>query len=90
MGDILIAVNPYEMLPLYSASDRQAYRLDEPVIKNGNALSQMPPHVYYLADRCYRSAVVDKLSYSLIASGESGAGKTESIRQIMNFIAGAY
>lgn len=79
VANILIAVNPYKDIPqLYSA----------PTIKNyqGKSLGQMPPHVFAVADKAFRDMKVLKQSQSIIVSGESGAGKTESTKHLLKYL----
>ena len=45
-----------------------------------------PPHVYAMADRVHRALTSEKLNQSVIVSGESGAGKTETCKAIMKFL----
>ena len=47
----------------------------------------LPPHVYGVADDTYRSMIRDHANQSVIISGESGAGKTESTKLILQYIA---
>ena len=75
-GTVLHALNPYKQLPsLYDEETRDAYR--------GKALGVMPPHVYAVADRARRMIISEKKDQSIVVSGESGAGKTESCRAIV-------
>eukprot|EP00053_Salpingoeca_punica_P018641 m.183565 g.183565 ORF g.183565 m.183565 type:complete len:1283 (-) comp17476_c0_seq4:480-4328(-) len=76
---ILIAVNPYKPLPLYGPEIIKQYA--------GQPMNKLPPHVYAVADRCYRSLKGSKRNQSIVVSGESGAGKTESCKHIMRFLA---
>jgi myosin-6 len=79
VANILIAVNPYKDIPqLYAA----------PTIKNyqGKSLGQMPPHVFAIADKAFRDMKVLKQSQSIIVSGESGAGKTESTKHLLKYL----
>ena len=74
MANILIAVNPYnDIKNLYSSSTIKSYE--------GKSLGTMPPHVFAIADKAFRDMKVVKQSQSIIVSGESGAGKTESTKE---------
>lgn len=78
-ANILIAINPYCVIPnLYSSQTIQAYR--------GRSLGTMPPHVFAIGDKAYRDMKVLKQSQSIIVSGESGAGKTESTKYILKYL----
>lgn len=77
-GYILTAVNPYRKLPLYTDDVLEAYR--------GKAIGSLPPHVYAIADRAYRSMKADRQSQSILISGESGAGKTETSKIVMQYL----
>lgn len=80
VGPVLLAVNPYKPLPeLYSDEQMDSYR--------GRALGVMPPHVFALADRARRMILSERRNQSVVVSGESGAGKTESCRAIVNYLA---
>ncbi|XP_052213073.1 unconventional myosin-VI-like isoform X2 [Dreissena polymorpha] len=78
-ANILIALNPYAKIPhLYNSETRHAYK--------GKSLGTMPPHVYSIADKAFRDMKVNKMSQSIIVSGESGAGKTESTKYILKYL----
>lgn len=79
-GTVLLAVNPYKVLDgLYSEERMDSYR--------GRALGVLPPHVYAIAERARRAIATDKTEQSIVVSGESGAGKTESCRAIVEYLA---
>ncbi|PIO55455.1 hypothetical protein TELCIR_23158, partial [Teladorsagia circumcincta] len=79
VANILISINPYEEIDgLYSIDTIKKYR--------GKSLGQMPPHVYAVADKAYREMRRNKESQSIIVSGESGAGKTESQKAILRYL----
>ncbi|KAJ3156727.1 Unconventional myosin-Ie, partial [Irineochytrium annulatum] len=54
---------------------------------NGVASHEQPPHIYAVADHMFQSMITDEENQCVIISGESGAGKTESAKLIMNYIA---
>ncbi|KAK7108574.1 unconventional myosin-VI-like isoform X2 [Littorina saxatilis] len=78
-ANILIAINPYFEIPdLYTSATIKKYR--------GKSLGTLPPHVYAIADKAFRDMKVTKASQSIIVSGESGAGKTESTKYILRYL----
>ena len=78
-GSILIAVNPFQVLPVYGHQRMGPYR--------GKTISVSEPHSYSMAEEAYRTYVKTKKSQSLIVSGESGSGKTETNKHLMHYIA---
>lgn len=79
VANILVAVNPYkDIKDLYSGSTIKSY--------DGKSIGTMPPHVFAIADKAFRDMKVMKQSQSVIVSGESGAGKTESTKYILNYL----
>ncbi|KXJ14045.1 Unconventional myosin-VI [Exaiptasia diaphana] len=76
VANILLAVNPYhDVRDLYSKETIHKY--------HGKSLGTMPPHVFAIADKAYRDMRAYKQSQSIVVSGESGAGKTESTKYIL-------
>uniref|UniRef100_A0A671LN89 Unconventional myosin-VIIa-like n=1 Tax=Sinocyclocheilus anshuiensis TaxID=1608454 RepID=A0A671LN89_9TELE len=78
-GSILIAVNPYQLLPIYTPDHIRLY--------TNKKIGEMPPHVFGIADNCYFSMQRNNKDQCCIISGESGAGKTESTKLILQFLA---
>lgn len=77
VGDIVIAINPYQRLPLYEPEHIQEYMS----AKQGAA-----PHVFKTSDNAYRDLVESGNKQSLVISGESGAGKTEATKQCLRYL----
>ncbi|KAI3457512.1 hypothetical protein Pfo_014175 [Paulownia fortunei] len=76
-GPVLVAVNPFKDVQLYGSDFVTAYRqklLDS-------------PHVYAVADTAYNEMMTDEINQSIIISGESGAGKTETAKIAMQYLA---
>ncbi|KAK4750895.1 hypothetical protein SAY87_004377 [Trapa incisa] len=79
-GNILIAVNPFTKLPhLYDSHMMAQYK--------GAAFGELSPHPFAVADVAYRLMISEGKSQSILVSGESGAGKTESTKLLMRYLA---
>ncbi|XP_077820080.1 unconventional myosin-VIIa isoform X7 [Macaca mulatta] len=78
-GSILVAVNPYQLLSIYSPEHIRQY--------TNKKIGEMPPHIFAIADNCYFNMKRNSRDQCCIISGESGAGKTESTKLILQFLA---
>jgi hypothetical protein len=78
VGDVLISVNPYRKLPNTGDEHVRMYQ--------NSPGSDVPPHIFALAEKAYRRLADDKESQCVIISGESGAGKTVSAKLILQYI----
>ncbi|CAA7013966.1 unnamed protein product [Microthlaspi erraticum] len=79
-GDILIAINPFKKLEnLYNDHMIAHYK--------GVAFGALNPHPFAVADAAYRQMVNEGISQSILVSGESGAGKTETAKVLMKYLA---
>ncbi|KAI5597006.1 hypothetical protein BDE02_02G039400 [Populus trichocarpa] len=79
-GNILIAVNPFQPLThLYDVYVMERYK--------GAPIEGLSPHVFTIADVAYREMIKEGRSNSILVSGESGAGKTETTKMLMRYLA---
>ncbi|XP_063930760.1 unconventional myosin-Ib [Zophobas morio] len=78
IGNVLVSVNPYKKLALYSTD------LVETYVKRGPF--QLPPHIYAIAGSAYRWLNDRNEDQCIIVTGESGAGKTEAARIVLQFL----
>jgi myosin heavy chain 9/10/11/14 len=78
-GLFLVAINPYQNLPLYSDSIIQQYRSRR---RDGN-----PPHIFAIAERAWVNMGEERENQSILITGESGAGKTESTKKVIQYLA---
>lgn len=76
-GPVLVAINPFKVVPLYGNDYIEAYK---------NKTFEKP-HVYAIADTAIREMIRDEVNQSIIISGESGAGKTETAKIAMQYLA---
>uniref|UniRef100_A0A665X0U2 Myosin VAa n=1 Tax=Echeneis naucrates TaxID=173247 RepID=A0A665X0U2_ECHNA len=78
-GIVLVAINPYETLPIYGSDIINAY--------SGQNMGDMDPHIFAVAEEAYKQMARDERNQSIIVSGESGAGKTVSAKYAMRYFA---
>ena len=78
-GDILIATNPYHWLDIYTTELMDEYK--------EFLRQQLPPHAYATSAAAYRGLRDFGKNQSILVSGESGAGKTETVKILMGHLA---
>jgi len=79
-GLFLVVVNPYKRLPIYDPEIVELYR--------GKRRNEVPPHVFALSDTAYRNMLNEHQNQSILITGESGAGKTENTKKVIQYLAG--
>uniref|UniRef100_A0A8D0CG60 Myosin IHb n=1 Tax=Scleropages formosus TaxID=113540 RepID=A0A8D0CG60_SCLFO len=79
IGTLLVSVNPYKELGIYTKKQMDIYM--------GVNFFELPPHIYALSDNAYRTMLMENNNHVILISGESGAGKTESSKKILQFYA---
>ncbi|XP_077436040.1 unconventional myosin-X isoform X2 [Vanacampus margaritifer] len=79
IGSILAAVNPYKQIAgLYDGASVDLY--------SKHQMGELPPHIFAIANECYRCLWKRNDSQCVLISGESGAGKTESTKLLLKFL----
>uniref|UniRef100_A0A673CT73 Myosin X, like 1 n=1 Tax=Sphaeramia orbicularis TaxID=375764 RepID=A0A673CT73_9TELE len=79
IGSILAAVNPYKQITgLYDCTAVDLY--------SKHQMGELPPHIFAVANECYRCLWKRHDSQCVLISGESGAGKTESTKLLLKFL----
>ncbi|XP_051987354.1 myosin-11-like isoform X2 [Xyrauchen texanus] len=78
-GLFCVVVNPYKMLPIYSEKIIEMYK--------GKKRHEVPPHIYSITDNAYRNMLQDREDQSVLCTGESGAGKTENTKKVIQYLA---
>ncbi|KAG8145971.1 hypothetical protein E2320_012406 [Naja naja] len=79
IGTLLVSVNPYKELDIYTMKQMEQYK--------GVNFFELPPHIYATADNAYRLMCTEYNNHFILISGESGAGKTEASKKILQFFA---
>ncbi|KAI9596469.1 P-loop containing nucleoside triphosphate hydrolase protein [Syncephalis fuscata] len=77
-GLFLVAVNPYHRLPIYSDSVVASYK--------NRKRNEIPPHIFAISDAAYHDMLQDRENQSILITGESGAGKTENTKKVIQYL----
>ncbi|XP_060704264.1 unconventional myosin-Ic-like isoform X1 [Hemiscyllium ocellatum] len=79
ISSVLVSVNPYNELEIYTKQHMERYR--------GVNFYEVSPHIYAVSDNSYRSMRSERKDQCILISGESGAGKTEASKKILQYYA---
>jgi myosin-1 len=80
IGPVLIAVNPFRWINgLYTPELIRKYR--------GRYAWELAPHVYAVAEKAYKDLMSSHKNQVILITGESGAGKTEAAKTVMEYVA---
>ncbi|XP_016133748.1 unconventional myosin-Ic-like [Sinocyclocheilus grahami] len=79
IGSVLVSMNPYKELEIYTKQHMERYR--------GVNFYEVSPHIYAVADNAYRSMRTERRDQCILISGESGAGKTEASKKVLQYYA---
>ncbi|XP_028413164.1 unconventional myosin-XV-like isoform X2 [Dendronephthya gigantea] len=79
IGQILMSVNPYKMFDIYGLDKVKEYE--------GKPIGELPPHIFAIGNAGYYQMLKDKINQVVVISGESGAGKTESSKLLVQYLA---
>ncbi|KAG0698416.1 P-loop containing nucleoside triphosphate hydrolase protein [Suillus ampliporus] len=77
-GLFLVAINPYQNLPLYTDAIISQYR--------SKRRDENPPHIFAVAERAWVNMGEERENQSILITGESGAGKTESTKKVIQYL----
>ena len=83
IGEVLIAVNPYRVL---ERGGKSIYGEDVALHYQEAILHLQKPHIFGVGAAAYNALVKDGEDQCVLVTGESGAGKTEAAKQLMNFV----
>lgn len=75
----MVFVNPYKKLALYTDEIIRAYK--------GKKRDDLPPHIFAISDAAYHNMLETGENQSLLITGESGAGKTENTKKVIQYLA---
>ncbi|KAI5362533.1 hypothetical protein Slin14017_G077700 [Septoria linicola] len=78
-GLFLVTVNPYTPLPIYGREYINMYK--------GRNREDTKPHIFAMADEAFRNLIDEGTNQSILVTGESGAGKTENTKKVIQYLA---
>ncbi|KFP98203.1 Unconventional myosin-XV, partial [Haliaeetus albicilla] len=82
IGQILVSVNPFKDLSIYSEDVATQY--------HQGTLSKNAPHIFAIAEMAYVLSQSSEQEQCVIISGHSGSGKTEAAKAIVQYLTMLY
>ncbi|XP_064609202.1 LOW QUALITY PROTEIN: myosin-IIIb-like [Liolophura sinensis] len=79
IGDVVVAVNPFKRLNIYGKQYHYKYQ-------KAKLRSDLKPHIFWLADHAYKRMRERRSPQCILVSGESGSGKTENSKLMVQHI----
>jgi myosin heavy subunit len=81
VGSILVSINPFQQLDIYNTNE-----INEALQVNTREDPTSRPHVFATAAMAYNQMKLNNRNQSILVTGESGAGKTETVKKVLKFI----
>ena len=78
-GLFVVVINPYKRYPIYTQRVSKIYM--------NKRRSEVPPHLWSIAEGAYRNMLQNKKDNAMLITGESGAGKTENTKKVITYLA---
>ncbi|XP_069991016.1 myosin heavy chain, muscle-like isoform X4 [Penaeus vannamei] len=78
-GLFCVAINPYKRYPIYTNRCVKIYQ--------GKRRNEVPPHIFAISDGAYMDMLQNHENQSMLITGESGAGKTENTKKVIQYFA---
>ncbi|XP_067089110.1 myosin-16-like [Osmerus mordax] len=78
-GLFCVTINPYKWLPIYGSKVAQMFK--------GKKRNEVPPHLFSISDNAYHDMMMEHENQSMLITGESGAGKTENTKKVIQYFA---
>ena len=75
-GPILIAVNPWKQVDIYNSATMEMHKSGE----------RRDPHIFGVASNALRELMRTRKNQCILISGESGSGKTESTKYVLQVL----
>jgi myosin heavy subunit len=85
VGSVLLAVNPFQRFQIYTTKALKEYQSESDSAGGGEGT--LAPHIFRTANRAYKAMITDGVEQACIISGESGSGKTEATKHILQCLA---